>query len=1390
MKKLSLLYILLILLSCVKMPDELELEQIDFSTGNNNKLKTFVIEDPASIDVPEGDSALFKVSSMGTNLSFKWQKDLIDIDSSNDSTLILRNISRFNDSINIRCIVSGDSGIDTSKEACLRVLWPVKILSKPEQNVVSAGNSATFRVYTTGSGDITYNWYKNNSLIDSLNSSVISIENVSLSDSGSTFYCIAQNSEGADTSENATLSVVSALIQPKIKLQPSHQQVLLNSKAKFKVEAEGSDLKIDWYRTGNNETIGSGPSFVVYPASENDNGAQYYCSISNSLDTITSSTALLSVHSTHVKPKIISSLDTIELTLGVDTLISVEASGTELKYLWTLNDSTFKDTTDSRFIYLENLLMSDSGSLLKCYSINDSGIDSTKSIPIIINDTINKPVIISDLDNKTYSLGEDAVFTIQATGKNLSFEWYINDTLYSLAKDSVLSIPELTLDHNGKMIQCIVSNIKGSTPSAKVKLTVIDSILPIEITDHPTSTIVAEDSSTSFSVTANGSSIKYLWFKNNTALSGDTLRTLTISNASMSDSGALFKCFVYNDSSSDTSSTAILSVVSPPTIDTHPQPQVIGIGGTFSVSVSASGSKPFEYLWLKDNDTLRGETTSSLSITGVADSLDGTSYKCIVSNFAGVAISQSALLTVSLKPTLTDPNSVYVKNGNKATFTVTATGGSGNLLYQWQRDTINLETEVDPTLTIESCSFSNDSGSIYRCIVEDSLGEKDTSKYAVLHVLNPLSIDSQPTPKTISTNDDTYFRVIVSGSGPITYQWLRNDDSITDANESIFTISSANDSLSGSIYKCLITSPVDTLSTTPVQLTVGNKPNVTVNPDSITVESGNSATFQIRVAGGTGPITYKWYKDTTLQSSKINDTIFTIDTCTIAKDSGKLIRCIVEDSLGFKDSSKFALLRVFDSVNITTHPTSITNKEDGDTAIFTVIASGSRPFSYQWYRNGTKINSANDSFYVEYPLSYNTHNGYTYRCIVSNEIDSTTSVSASLTMLPPYDPERIEPSQNPPRGYAVEEVPQFVCIGIDDNTFSGDTGYETPKVIGENHVGIRWIHEFVKRHSNPNTANNPATYDGTPVTLSFFSLTTGMNGVNSDMPNLLKWIHNNLYTYGHEIGNHTHNHLNSNSDFRDTASVASWEKVINDFNSNISEPLPEITKPVWQESNTEGAGIPLTDVFGFRAPYLRVSTNMFTAISNINFKYDCSVEEGGYDDQDASNFYWPYTLHNGLTHHYTPETAAINNSYDGLMEIPAYLLEIVPDSLCSAYGIPSGLLAKIKAKVSWIDNKLIGYDYNLWAKFEASLSKAEVLAILKYNFDKRYNGNRAPFTFGMHSEYYRSQWDNYVDNATWQERQETIEEFITYVLQHQAARIVTHKQLYDWMRSPKKLQYR
>lgn len=348
--------------------------------------------------------------------------------------------------------------------------------------------------------------------------------------------------------------------------------------------------------------------------------------------------------------------------------------------------------------------------------------------------------------------------------------------------------------------------------------------------------------------------------------------------------------------------------------------------------------------------------------------------------------------------------------------------------------------------------------------------------------------------------------------------------------------------------------------------------------------------------------------------------------------------------------------------------------------------------------------------------------------------------SCQTTKLVEYTDYR-EPSQQPPMGLSVDEVPMFVGIGFDDNSYAD---------------GLEWINDF---------SNDLVNKDGTPVRFSFFN-----NGMYKDMAGE-QWV--KLYNNGHEVGNHSYSHPHG--------SKTDWSQ-----NPATYEVL--MTQEEWYKDIVDSdevyneIEIPLQDVKGFRNPFLEYTDPAYEAMVKRGFTYDCSIEEGYQSDQDGSNFYWPYTLDNGspgsdTVSDWIPTRNAIG-SYPGLWELPVYALIIPPDELAEEYDFPPGLRKKINDAKPYIEGsnwKISGLDYNLWYTDSGSdmINGQEFLAILKYNLDMRLEGNKAPFMFGAHINYYETE-----------ERRDALEAFIEYALTKEDVHFTTFNNILDWLKNP------
>ncbi len=383
-----------------------------------------------------------------------------------------------------------------------------------------------------------------------------------------------------------------------------------------------------------------------------------------------------------------------------------------------------------------------------------------------------------------------------------------------------------------------------------------------------------------------------------------------------------------------------------------------------------------------------------------------------------------------------------------------------------------------------------------------------------------------------------------------------------------------------------------------------------------------------------------------------------------------------------------------------------------------------------------------------------------------------TAVSGSAAFAGDFRPY----SLHPPAGLKPNNVPQFVTIGFDDNGYSGATE-------SNGKGGMKWILDFFRDRKNPPGKKNPGTYDAHPCRVSFYMTAALGDTAASENNILVKKAWRQAWEDGHEIGNHSYSHSNT---LQLNTDEATWISEMNKCNSFLAKPYqPDPADPA-----AGGIGINPAIIFGFRTPFLTYTFETFTAVQKLGFLYDSSIVEGWQDDQNGSNYCWPYTLDQGspgdswswakpARHRPRPI-----GRYNGLWEFPLHPLIVPADDKCREYDFPAGLQKKIKTKISWFDEadgKIPCFDYNLF--YEYGLNRKEVLAVLKYSFDLRYNGNRAPFQLGGHSDIYSNKYP-ISGAADYLERQWVIEQFVDYVLAKPDTRIVPARYIIQWCRNP------
>jgi hypothetical protein len=374
-------------------------------------------------------------------------------------------------------------------------------------------------------------------------------------------------------------------------------------------------------------------------------------------------------------------------------------------------------------------------------------------------------------------------------------------------------------------------------------------------------------------------------------------------------------------------------------------------------------------------------------------------------------LPQSAFAAASPSIT-TQPTNQSTVLGSNAVFTI-VTSGQTPLLYQWTHAGTNLADSAHiigstSTNLIINGVIAGDAGN-YQVTVSNSHGSV-TSSIVTLTVLFPARVTSQPTDQAVVLTSNASFTVTASGTAPLSYQWqkdgvnLSNGGNISGTTNATLNLANVQTNDAGS-YQVVVTNNYGSTTSTQAALTVLIPANITSQPVGQFVLLSNNITFSA-TAGGTAPLFYQWYFNGSplTNNARIsganaaNLNIISAQT----NDVGSY-QLIVTNSYG-SAISPFVMLTVLVPASITSQPTSQSIVMSSN-ATFSVTADGTAPLVYRWYFNGNMLadggrvsGSTTANLAI---LNVQTNDAGLYQAIATNNYGSSTSSTATLTVLIP-----------------------------------------------------------------------------------------------------------------------------------------------------------------------------------------------------------------------------------------------------------------------------------------------------------------------------------------------------------------------------------------------------
>ena len=221
------------------------------------------------------------------------------------------------------------------------------------------------------------------------------------------------------------------------------------------------------------------------------------------------------------KPSIGKQPQNVSVKAGEQATFTVAATGTDLKYQWQIDRNDGKGFADiagaDRASYTTSAVDKNcNGYKYQCVISNSAGSVTTGTATLTVTEdvtppvqpTVKKPGISKQPQNVSVKAGEQATFTVKATGTDLTYQWQINrnngkgfvDITGADKASYTTGVADMLC--NGYKYQCLISNSAGSVTTNAATLTVTESTTP---SPDPVSYKILDGANSSWTENTDGS---------------------------------------------------------------------------------------------------------------------------------------------------------------------------------------------------------------------------------------------------------------------------------------------------------------------------------------------------------------------------------------------------------------------------------------------------------------------------------------------------------------------------------------------------------------------------------------------------------------------------------------------------------------------------------------------------------------------------------------------------------------------------------------------------------------------------------------------------------------------------------------------------------------------
>ena len=865
----------------------------------------------------------------------------------------------------------------TSLPASLVVALPPSITVQPVAGAVALDGSLTLTVTATGTGDLSYQWFRNGTLVTGATSSSLVLTSVNTLTAGSYTVRITDSLGGVTNSAPTMVVVPDSLA---ITTQPQSQLFALGGSLSLSVQAVSSgSISYQWFNGGSLISGATASTYSKAVTNSADNGV-YNVQLSSGTFSVVSNPASVFQRTPilALTPQIgTSALAGGSVTFSVSVLNGalLQQAQVPVTYAWTkdgtlLTDDSLLTGSTTSAITRRTLSVANAGIYEVTVTAGTYGFSKASAALQVVNVTIlTDPVSRQVLAGGRVDLSVNAI-----AGGSLTYQWRKGGVAISGATSAMYSILAAQNSDVGGYDVVVTSG----AAFAVSKVATVEILAPVVIDTAffaKQARALNPNQALSLQVFVSGTQpLSFQWLKNAQIISGATLSSYGISSVQSGDAGA-YSVLVSNPVSSLVNSGSVqISVNALPPAGTVAG--TIGGGSVSSGSLAAvvpnsvvvlSATVPvgtdlsnLSYQWRRNGGPILNATASTYSLGAVATVSQEGLYDVVLTNTVGSVTWTGVQVSLSQRPVTleNDLSSLTVLSGSALKWTGFVAGPSTQVLtYVWIKGGTVVSTGTSNTLVINSVTVAN--AGTYTVTASNSFSSV-TSSVARLNVIDGVAITTQPAGVTLNPGDLAGFAVTATG-GSLNYQWLREGQAIAGATNRTFEMASvaASDTgtkLSVRVYNedPLTQKVLSSLTSNPATLTVRTPVSITsITPSSAQfVDIGGSLTFS-GSATGTAPLSYQWRKDKVAVVSGGTQATYTLSNATVAAQGSY---DVVVKNLVNEVASNAVSLTVKVPVTITVQPVGRT-ANTGKAVTLVVAATGTEPITYQWYKDNLAIQS-------------------------------------------------------------------------------------------------------------------------------------------------------------------------------------------------------------------------------------------------------------------------------------------------------------------------------------------------------------------------------------------------------------------------------------------------